>query len=260
MKAYSIYLVVICVLLSSFVHAQPIFVEFSLLEKTTNVTDTLAPYLVIKYENKSERDYYLPAAASWDSNIPRFTPLIHRFHAAGIKKEDITSALYEKRLFQNEQYRLLIDFQQMKTQQEWWLDGPVSEEEEIIDPIINEYLSFFNAPASNKGRGEFFSKMQLRRARDLLRNPSLVFLKSGTSAMQLISLRTLKDTGVIITISLSSQRAPDEMIIGWKRTDVYKLPQTVEQYQLYRGEIESNCIRVDFSRNGVVWSQQKCAE
>ena len=224
-------------------YAQDISVELSLNEG--KILDRRAPYLEIKYINSGHLDYYFPALLSRNWSQPHYSK---SFPIPDIDDpEYVRQTLFEKRLFHGEYYQLLLNYVQERNPYGWLL-LPKNAEDEHGALAINYFLYEYSRTFGDGDYLEsFFKKSELSCSRKLRQNPSLVFLGAGESSTQLISIRDLKDAGIILLIDLSSNTPPNSMLLSIIPGDGYALPHTLRGYTLYQGIIRSNSLLLDFS-------------
>jgi len=147
----------------------------------------------------------------------------------------------------NEHYVLSIGFLQDKTRQKWFLEHDTDEETEVS--LIGFLLSLYYEDIENSSISDpsYFSKEELCDPDFISTCPSFIFLKSGETKEQFVSLRGMKEAGIVLRVQLTSEQISDSMNVGH---DIHgskcKLPSRVNEYKLYKGKVKSNNITVNF--------------
>ena len=249
MKPIRKILLFICALFcQAHMFAQNISITFEYENSRFNTRDTLAPYLRINYVNRSTQNYYLPAVVSSEGVWPHYSSVISHKHFGQVPDiEIIKDVLFVKKLFYGDAYLLRLGFQQIISQQAWELLHEIMNDEQEEVELINFFLKDYY-DSMNSDTTRFYTKEILRCPFKLYNSPSLIFLKAGAETSQMISLRDLEKTGIILRIVLSSKNPTNLVKTGWRSEDISSLPPKVGGYKLYDGTIESNCLIIDFSK------------
>lgn len=233
------------VLNQALLFSQDINIELSLQDSP----DSYGPCLLICYSNVGNKDYYFPSLYWEDTMIPSFSSFLYDRPFQSLESGDLIRDAIEKGYFRNESYCLCLSFAQMY-KQDWflYLDNG---EDEVEWHIINYFLSrYYESQRTGDLQSLlFFNKRKLKCKRYLRNSKFLVFLKKGETKTQMVSLRGIKEFGIILRIFVESDHAPSSLITGWMPEDVYHLPQRIGTYLLFDGQIRSNSITVDFSKD-----------
>lgn len=238
------------------IRAQDVQINFSIVKGVDSLEPTL-PYIKIEYVNNSDKNYYFPAVISMNSSQPRYATCLMTNRTITQEIYDYcVEALYKKREFQGLHYYLPLSFLQENDDVFDFVPADAYENDmEYAEDVLNYYLyklNRFNLHGNKKKDEEElntspFKKSTLKCYHNLKESGAFVFIKKKDSITQFVSLQGLESTGIILTILLSSCRAPQEMIIGFGNDCIYQLPSFVHGYHFYKGEIESNPITVSFS-------------
>lgn len=245
-RIFSLFIVLECVVFSNNSFAQDIVISLGLQEELKGKTNIGAsgPFLRIDYINNGHSDYYFPSVLSPKWETPHFAKAVSTPDI--INNEQVREMLFDERVFEGEQYLLLLDFIQEKRPFCWVL-LPLNITEEYTVPLINLYLYAYGRFLNGSYHEAFYSKHELRCRKKLRESPSLIFLRAGERVTQLIDIKVLKDAGIILTVRLSSETPPNAMRLNLYPGDEYNLPSTVLGYSLYKGIIKSNSVKLDFS-------------
>jgi len=240
--------IIVLMLYMTNIKAQNVSVSFSLYEEAITEADTLAPYLCIRYTNIGKNDYYLPALFPVNMVIPAIASYFSKRHFS----ENVNLRAYAISSFRggdylNEHYFLSISFLQDKIRQKWFLEHNTDEETEVS--LIGFLLSLYYEDIENSSISDpsYFSKEELCNPDFISNCPSFIFLKSGKTKEQFVSLRGMKEAGIVLTVQLTSDQVPNSMNVGYSvHGSKCKLPSKVKGYKLYKGKVKSNNITINF--------------
>lgn len=240
-------------ILPSILWAQDVVINLSI-EEISESPGSTAPFLKIEYINNSSKNYYFPAIASLDNIKPRYSTGFSS--VISVKTKDLIDfcrdKLYGDKVFQGEDYYLLLDFLQTKDTV-WDLLSEESFEgydKEYVEDEINYYLYVWTRYGleiidTDNDTG-VFPKSIFKHNKRIKKSPSFVFLKKHESVIQSISLCGLDNTGIVLHILLSSTNVPQSVRIGYGNNDTYPLPAKIGRFYLFTGIIESNSVSYIF--------------
>ena len=229
----------------------PISIDLSISwqkEKSFDLTDEeeLVPYLVIKYSNKSEKDYYLPSLLSTNSVAPLFS-------MPSVFEEEIRD-----RFNQRQTYELVSGHKGSK--QLLYLYFSKSKENVLgteVD-VGNGYtefcrqcdyaLGYYYARKYNleERQKSHFKPQELRYYRSMKKSGRFIFLKAGESFEQMVDLSFFSRAKMWCLIIIDDQVIPEEYYCyysGGVRKS--RLPENVRGYHLYKDTIIGSQVLID---------------
>lgn len=235
-------IIVICSSVKSW--AQDISISFSVDDSVNCVADTLSPYLVIRYCNNSSNNYYFPALATSNSIEPIFSFVLRRQEWPSLSKSEIIDILHDTA--NGETMCLPLRYIDCKMGNSWMLFQEECDDEEYGKPLdpINFYLQlYYNSTLEL----EYYKIDELNCPFFIRNRPEFVFLKSGKVKEQRVSLRGIKEVGIILRVYMENTNALTTVPIGIHPNEATNLPASVMGYSLYTGYFNSDELIVDFS-------------
>lgn len=234
-------------------YAQDIEIQFSILYESHVPGDTLLPYLKIDYINKSSRNYYFPALASFNNCFPRYStstifvnPDGNRSDLSSDFFESCKDFLYEKKKFSGMHYYLPLYFAGPEDASWELLPANVflnkeEHEEDPINMLLYHYSDSLHIIKHQINTPEY-DITQYWSSRQIIDSPLFIFLKGHESKIQLLSLSGISGTGIILTICLPVCYPPQIINGGYR--GIFNLPRRVDGYFLYKKTIKSNIITI----------------
>ena len=224
--------------------AQDISISFSVDDRVDCVADTLSPYLVIRYFNNSSNNYYFPALATSSSNEPIFSFVIRKQEWPSLNKSEIIDILHDT--YNGEKMCLPLRYIDCKMGNSWMLFQEECDNEDYGKPLdpINYYLQLYYSSTLEL---EYFKTDEVKCPLFIRKRPEFVFLKSGQVKEQRVSLRGIKDAGIILRVYMENTDALTTVPIGIHPNEATNLPASVMGYSLYTGYFNSDELIVDFS-------------
>ena len=235
--------------------------SLSLLEHDVDTIYSHVPYLQIKYVNNSDKSYYFLGLVSFKDTNPIFCSGVLVCGAGSERNNQISVDFYEfskdflygRKVFNGTHYYMPLDYCELNTNTWELLTEDAFYGKEYEEDIINDYLHivacYDAGQDSEKLYNEddyFYTKHKLRCPIKMRRNPNFVFLKGKESFIQVVSLKSFMDTGIVITFCLKSQAPPQKVKTGPGDSNVFNLPPELLNYQLYNGVIECAPITLFF--------------
>ena len=240
-----------CFWLISMVLTSPISIDLSISwqkEKSFDLTEEeeLVPYLVIKYSNESEKDYYLPSLLSTNSVAPLFSmPSVFEEEIRDSFNQLPTDELVS---FYNGSYRLLyLDFSDTKNVI-LGLEEDIGNGHSEFCRLCDYDLGYYYARKYNlkERQNSHFKPQELRYYRSMKKSGRFIFLKAGDSFEQKVDMSFFHRARMRCLIIIDDQVIPEEYYCfrpGGVRKS--RLPENVRGYHLYKDTIIGGQILLD---------------
>lgn len=223
-------------------YGQEIEINFYIDDNVSTSVDTLSPYLVIRYTNRSSNSYYFPALAYSGLSTPIFRYPTSKKNLQLHCRDSIINYLG---MYHGVRFRMPLSFIEYKTGEMWNLeldDGADVHEESVINFFLDLYYYVDISMAA-------FTLADLRHSCLIRKNPAFIFLKAYETEEQRVSLAGMKDAGIILSVCLASEKSSGKVYVRTPNAQMMRrtLPSRIKGFTLYQGVFNSNELIVDFS-------------